>query len=72
MFFYCSVPPQPIQLPSEVSKEFPLYSLYVYAEGELVQDLEDKIYAGVPVLFIPGNGGSHKQGEGEGRVRVCV
>lgn len=51
----------PIQLPTEVGKQFPLYGLYVYGEGELVKDLEGKKYAGVPVLFVPGNGGSHKQ-----------
>ncbi|KAK8378408.1 hypothetical protein O3P69_011121 [Scylla paramamosain] len=51
----------PIQLLTEVAKQFPLYGLYVYGEGDLVKDLEDKKYAGVPVLFVPGNGGSHKQ-----------
>ncbi|XP_050692366.1 GPI inositol-deacylase-like isoform X2 [Eriocheir sinensis] len=51
----------PIELPAEVAQRFPLYGLYVYGEGDSVENLEKKIYSGVPVLFVPGNGGSHKQ-----------
>ncbi|KAK3737552.1 hypothetical protein QZH41_006055 [Actinostola sp. cb2023] len=45
-----------------VSKDFPRYSLYYYGEGsqpEVERDLQR--VRGIPVLFIPGNAGSHKQ-----------
>ncbi|KAG0712457.1 GPI inositol-deacylase [Chionoecetes opilio] len=51
----------PIQLQAEVAQRFPLYGLYVYGEGDLTESLENKVYTGIPVLFVPGNGGSHKQ-----------
>ncbi|XP_031572800.1 GPI inositol-deacylase-like [Actinia tenebrosa] len=44
------------------SKLFPRYSLHLYGEGsrnEVSQNL--KTLKGIPVLFIPGNAGSHKQ-----------
>lgn len=44
------------------SKLFPRYSLHLYGEGsrdEVSRNL--KTLRGIPVLFIPGNAGSHKQ-----------
>lgn len=38
------------------------YSLYAYSEGKLTERARAMKFDGVPVLFIPGNGGSFKQG----------
>ena len=52
----------PVQLADSVQKRFPLYGLFVYGEGETGELVEkEKKYSGIPVLFIPGNSGSHKQ-----------
>lgn len=43
---------------------YPMYKLYAYAEGEqLMEDMsrENYRFSGIPVLFIPGNAGSHQQ-----------
>jgi hypothetical protein len=40
---------------------FPKYGLYVYGEGKMAGYLEKGKFSGIPVLFIPGNSGSHKQ-----------
>ncbi|XP_053646137.1 GPI inositol-deacylase [Cherax quadricarinatus] len=51
----------PIKLPSHVVERFPYYSLYAYGEGRYSESLKKGLYTGIPVLFIPGNSGSHKQ-----------
>nr|XP_027238269.1 GPI inositol-deacylase-like [Penaeus vannamei]XP_027238270.1 GPI inositol-deacylase-like [Penaeus vannamei]XP_027238271.1 GPI inositol-deacylase-like [Penaeus vannamei] len=51
----------PLRLPTEVRKKFPHYSLIVYGEGNYSETLKKGKFSGIPVLFIPGNGGSHKQ-----------
>jgi GPI inositol-deacylase len=51
----------PIATPANVSSE--KYGLFLYHEGWQQIDFADhlKKLSGVPVLFIPGNGGSYKQ-----------
>ena len=52
-----------IQLPEEVNKTYPKYRLLVYGEGEgkNIEKLKAEKFDGIPVLYIPGNSGSHKQ-----------
>ena len=50
-------------LPEAVVAAHPNYGLYAYGEGESVKRLEEGAFSGIPVLFIPGNSGSYKQGK---------
>ena len=50
-------------LPEAVVAAHPNYGLYAYGEGESVKRLEEGAFNGIPVLFIPGNSGSYKQGK---------
>lgn len=50
-----------IVLPIPVAQNFPRYKLYAYGEGQYTEKLRSMKFRGVPVLFIPGNGGSYKQ-----------
>ena len=43
-----------VKLPTEIQKEFPRYNLYVYSEGKLIDYLQERLFEGIPVLFIPG------------------
>ena len=51
----------PISTPTHLAS--PKYGLFLYHEGWKKIDFDDhlKKLSGVPVLFIPGNGGSYKQ-----------
>lgn len=40
---------------------YPKYALYAYSEGHLTENARNMQFNGAPVLFIPGNSGSHKQ-----------
>lgn len=40
------------------------YGLYAYSEGPLTEKARKMQFDGIPVLFIPGNAGSYKQGKG--------
>ena len=40
---------------------FPRYSLYLYGEGEYFGQIKSMKLDGIPVLYIPGHGGSYKQ-----------
>ncbi|KAG7178025.1 GPI inositol-deacylase-like, partial [Homarus americanus] len=51
----------PIKLSAEVVERFPYYGVYAYGEGSYSDSLKKGLYTGIPVLFIPGNSGSHKQ-----------
>eukprot|EP00057_Strongylocentrotus_purpuratus_P027457 XP_011681931.1 PREDICTED: GPI inositol-deacylase-like [Strongylocentrotus purpuratus] len=44
-----------------LQEKYPHYSLTVYGEGRYATNLEKGKYTGIPILFIPGNAGSHKQ-----------
>ncbi|XP_029650604.1 GPI inositol-deacylase isoform X2 [Octopus sinensis] len=50
-----------VPLSSKMLSKFPKYNLYVYGEGFYAQSLRSFNLHGIPVLFIPGNSGSHKQ-----------
>lgn len=41
---------------------FEKYGLYAYSEGALTEKAREMNFNGIPVLFIPGNAGAHKQG----------
>merc|ERR1719376_495941 len=53
----------PIKMEDKVAQQFPKYGLYAYGEGEgkHLERLKAEKFSGIPVLFIPGNSGSHKQ-----------
>lgn len=38
------------------------YNLYAYSEGKLTEKARAMKFDGIPVLFVPGNAGSYKQG----------
>ncbi|XP_034936622.1 GPI inositol-deacylase [Chelonus insularis] len=50
-----------IKLNPEIEKNYPKFGLYVYGEGYMVEKLRRMKFSGIPVLFIPGNAGSHEQ-----------
>ncbi|XP_022316575.2 GPI inositol-deacylase-like [Crassostrea virginica] len=50
-----------IPLSKAIKDKFPRYGLYVYGEGPYARNVEKLNFQGIPVLFIPGNSGSHKQ-----------
>ncbi|XP_063979734.1 GPI inositol-deacylase [Diachasmimorpha longicaudata] len=50
-----------IELDDKVEKRHPRYGLYAYGEGFVTDKLRKKQFTGIPVLFIPGNAGSHEQ-----------
>ncbi|XP_035224963.1 GPI inositol-deacylase-like isoform X2 [Stegodyphus dumicola] len=50
-----------IPLKYEVASKFPRYSLYIYGEGKYAESLKAGNIQGNPVLFVPGNAGSHRQ-----------
>ncbi|KAI4877972.1 hypothetical protein NFI96_020741 [Prochilodus magdalenae] len=52
-----------IQLPRRVACQYPAYGLYLYGEGSYAQETRGLKLTGAPVLFLPGNAGSHKQGK---------
>ncbi len=58
---YIPIPTTPATTASSSSKE--KYGLYLYHEGWKKIDYQLHLVklSGVPVLFIPGNGGSYKQ-----------
>ncbi|XP_068212872.1 GPI inositol-deacylase [Palaemon carinicauda] len=51
----------PVSFSAHIKKLFPHYHLYSYGEGNYSDILKGGFYAGIPVLFIPGNGGSYRQ-----------
>lgn len=42
--------------------QFIKYGLYTYNEGHLTEKSRNMKFDGIPVLYIPGNAGSYKQG----------
>ena len=49
-------------MPRRVSRLYPAYGLYLYGEGLYAQETQLLRLTGAPVLFLPGNAGSYKQG----------
>lgn len=45
-----------------MSPSFNKYGLYAYGEGKMIYKVRGMQFSGIPVLFIPGNRGSPKQG----------
>jgi len=41
------------------------YNLYVYGEEDLAEKYSKGKFKGLPILFIPGNAGSYKQGNNQ-------
>ena len=54
---------QRVALPRRVARLYPAYGLYLYGEGLYAQETRALKLTGAPVLFLPGNAGSYKQGE---------
>lgn len=54
---------QRISLPDNETEEFPKYALYAYGEGQYTEQLRSMRFSGIPVLFVPGNSGSYRQGK---------
>lgn len=53
--------PQFVRIGFAENDQFPAYGLYAYSEGQLAQNARNMLFRGAPVIFIPGNAGSHKQ-----------
>lgn len=54
---------QRVALPRRVARLYPAYGLYLYGEGVYAQETRALKLTGAPVLFLPGNAGSYKQGK---------
>ena len=50
-----------LKLSNETRTRFPNYGLYAYGEGKMAERLRENKFSGIPILFVPGNSGSHKQ-----------
>ncbi|KAF7408574.1 hypothetical protein HZH66_003111 [Vespula vulgaris] len=50
-----------IALDDNIENKYPRFGLYAYGEGFLTEKLRRMYFTGIPVLFIPGNAGSHEQ-----------
>lgn len=53
--------PQFVRLSVPENNLYPQYGLYAYSEGRFTERARKMWFDGVPVLFIPGNSGSHMQ-----------
>ncbi|KAJ8730055.1 hypothetical protein PYW07_017093 [Mythimna separata] len=53
--------PQFVRLSVPENKIYPQYGLYAYSEGRFTERARKMWFDGVPVLFLPGNSGSHMQ-----------
>ncbi|XP_044252309.1 GPI inositol-deacylase [Tribolium madens] len=54
--------PQFVRISNKIDDKYPKYGLYAYSEGRLTEKTRNMFFDGIPVLFIPGNAGSHRQG----------
>lgn len=50
-----------VSLKGELEDQFPRFGLYVYGEGFTTEKYRRMQFTGIPILFVPGNAGSHKQ-----------
>ncbi|CAG4983045.1 unnamed protein product [Colias eurytheme] len=53
--------PQFVRISLDENKNFPQYGLYAYSEGRFTEKARKMWFDGIPVLFLPGNSGSHMQ-----------
>ena len=67
---------QKLNLSDDLQRAFPMYSLHLYLETRTKEvpslDWTPLKLSGIPVLFIPGNAGSHKQGLVVSRARLSL
>uniref|UniRef100_A0A8C3AF73 GPI inositol-deacylase n=1 Tax=Cyclopterus lumpus TaxID=8103 RepID=A0A8C3AF73_CYCLU len=59
-----------VALPRRMARLYPAYGLYLYGEGLYAQETRALKLTGAPVLFLPGNAGSHKQARSLGSVAL--
>ncbi|XP_012138949.2 GPI inositol-deacylase isoform X1 [Megachile rotundata] len=50
-----------ISLDDKLEEQYQRYGLYAYGEGFITEKLRRMYFTGIPVLFVPGNAGSHQQ-----------
>lgn len=50
-----------VALDDNIENNYPRFGLYAYGEGFVTEKLRRMHFTGIPVLFIPGNAGSHEQ-----------
>ena len=50
-----------LKLTNDTRNRFPNYGLYAYGEGKMAEKVREHKFSGIPILFVPGNSGSHKQ-----------
>ncbi|CAG5050252.1 unnamed protein product [Parnassius apollo] len=53
--------PQFVRISLDENKLNPQYGLYAYSEGRFTEKARKMWFDGIPVLFVPGNSGSHMQ-----------
>ncbi|CAH0723349.1 unnamed protein product, partial [Brenthis ino] len=53
--------PQFVKISLDDDKTSPQYGLYAYSEGRFTERARKMWFNGIPVLFLPGNSGSHMQ-----------
>ncbi|VVD00800.1 unnamed protein product [Leptidea sinapis] len=53
--------PQFVRISLPENKQYPQYGLYAYSEGRFTEKARKMWFDGIPVLFLPGNSGSHMQ-----------
>lgn len=68
----CMLGRQRVALPRRVARLYPAYGLYLYGEGLYAQETRALKLTGAPVLFLPGNAGSYKQGKCTRQVSVLA
>lgn len=49
-------------MPDPSANDHKRYSLWAYSEGHNIESMRKMKFSGIPVLFLPGSAGSHKQG----------
>lgn len=54
---------QKISMADRLEKLSGRYALYAYSEGKYIKRARSMKFTGIPVLFVPGHGGSFKQGD---------
>ncbi|KAK2588928.1 hypothetical protein KPH14_001783 [Odynerus spinipes] len=50
-----------VALDDDIENKYPRFGLYAYGEGFVTEKLRRMHFTGIPVLFVPGNAGSHEQ-----------
>ncbi|XP_066139932.1 GPI inositol-deacylase [Euwallacea fornicatus] len=53
--------PQYVRIHHELDELYPKYGLYAYGEGRTTKKARNMQFNGIPVVFLPGNAGSHHQ-----------